>query len=432
LLLLAVFASAKGAEAEVIAFVGATIHPVSGPVVPSGVMVIEGDTILALGEGVEIPEGAKVVSLEGKHLYPAFVHPGTVLGLVEIGAVRATNDTNEAGDFNPELRAEVAFNGDSMLLPPTLAGGVVLAHVMPQGGLLTGTSALMRLEGWNWRDLTVAAPIALHLRFPGLPAAGSPGDGKADERRKQKKKRQKQLDEMDALFSDARAYGAARRAAEANKVPGPATDPKLEALQPLLQGELPLFLHANEKRQILQALDFAREQEISQPVLVAGPDAAEVTDRLREDDVSVILNGVLRLPSRGWQAYDAPLTAARRLFEAGIPFAIGDGGNRFQAANARNLPFHAAAAAAHGLPREEALASITLRPAEILGAADRFGSLEPGKEASFLVTDGDPLEITTRIEEVWNAGSPIDSSRNRQLRLYERYRSRPERVTETQ
>jgi imidazolonepropionase-like amidohydrolase len=401
------------ARAEPVALVGATLHPVSSEVIEGGILILDGDTLVAIGREVPIPPEARILDLSGKHIYPAFLHPDSVLGLTEISAVRATVDTKEHGDFNPELAAEVAFHGDSALLPPAVAGGILFAHVVPQGGVLAGTSALLRLSGWNWRDMTVRALVAQHLYFPALVDEEDEDDD--GERLKAKRDRHSQLQGLKAIFDDAKAYRQALPA-------GLAPDLKLAALLPVLDGTIPLFVHASEQRQILEALDFVEQQKVPRVVLVSGQDAVEVAPRLAAAGIPVLLSGVLRLPERSWDPYDAPYTAAGRLRQAGVQVLVGDGGG---AANARNLPFHAAMAVAFGLDPEEALRGLTLGAAELLGVADRLGSLEVGKEASFLVTDGDPLEITTHIEAVWSAGVPIDLSRNRQLQLYERYRSRP-------
>lgn len=421
--LLSVFAT--GAAAESVAFVGATIHPVSEPPIEGGVLLVEGSTIVAVGADVEVPADARVVDLAGSHLYPAFVHPGSVLGLTEIGSVRGTVDTTEMGDNNAHIRTEVAVNPDSELFPPTIAGGVVYAHVVPQGGTFAGTSAVMRLDGWSWEEMTVAAPVGMHVNYPAM-VRPTRGWGVPDEEEFERRK-ERALETLRETLADARAYAKARRAAAAGGAPRVDANPRLEALVPVLDGGLPIFLHAAEKTQIESALDWAAEEGLTNIVLVTGPDAQYLAERLAAEDVSVLLDGVHTLPSRRWEPYDAAFTPAARLHAAGVRFAIGDGGGGFGASNARNLPSHAATAAAHGLPREAALRAVTLSAAELLGVDDRVGSLEPGKEASFFAATGDPLEILTRIERVWVAGQEYDLSRDRQRRLYERWRDRPAR-----
>jgi imidazolonepropionase-like amidohydrolase len=411
---------ASAATAEVTAFVGATVHPVTAPPIEDAVLLVENGRIAALGRGLALPAGAEVVELTGKHIYPGFVHPASTLGLQEISSVRGTMDVSETGEVNPSLRSEVAFNADSLLLPVAISGGVLSAHVSMRGGLLSGTSAVLSLDGWNWEEMTLAAPVGMHLNFPRFtPARGWRGSESEEEA---KKRRERQLEELEEIFEDARAYARAREAAAAGRAPAPRHNRHLEALLPLLSGELPLFLHAEERTQIAAALDWARDQGFGNLVLIAGPDVRYHAERLARDGIPVILDGVHRLPARRWEPYDEPFAAAARLHEAGVLFAIGDG---FGASNARNLPFHAATAVALGLPPEAALEAITVRPAEILGVGDRLGSLEPGKDATFFVSDGDPLQTRTRIEAAWIGGREYDLSRDHQRRLYDRYDNRP-------
>ncbi len=417
--------SAWTAAGETVALVGATLHPVSGPDLEGAVLLLSGDTIAAIGTDVAVPPEARRHDVTGKHIYPAFVHASSVLGLSEIGSVAGSVDTTENGDLHPELRAEVAFHADSRILPATRAGGVLYALVAPQGGLVAGTSAVMSLEGWTWEDMTLRTPVALHIRFPAYRARRRSFFGRPPKPQEDvDKERKAAVTKLVELFAAGRAHARALTAAAEGQAPAPPTNLKLAALQPVLDGSLPVFLHATEKLQIEGALDFARDQQLLHPVLVTSADAAELIPRLAEQGASVILHGVLRLPSRSWQPYDTPFTAAARLHEGGIPFAITDG-QGLGPSNSRNLPFHAAMAAAYGLPREAALRAITLDAATILGVEDRIGSLEVGKAASFLVTDGDPLEITTRLEEVWFEGRPLDLAEDPQRRLYERYQKRP-------
>ena len=423
----ALAASAPAAHAGTVAFVGATVHPVSSPPVAHATVLVEGSRITAVGSDIPVPEGARVVDLSGLDLYPGFVHPQTDLGLIEIGSVRGTDDTTEIGRINSNLRAEVAFNADSFRLPPTVAGGVLTVHVVPEGGLFSGSSAVMRLDGWNWRDMTVAAPVGMHLRWPATRERNwrtPPEDEKAAAKR-----RKEAIDRIEETLEQARTYARALEAAAAGRAPKPDLDPRLEALVPVVRGELPLYVHADTDSQIEGVLDWlqgwAAPRGITRVVLVAGYDVARLADRVAAAKIPVILDTVHRLPLRDWEPYDAPFTAAARLHEAGVTFAIAAGGAGAGSENARNLPFEAATAVAYGLPRDVALASITLTAAEILGMGDRLGSIDPGKEATFFAVDGDPLDIRSHIERVWIAGREIDLSQNRQHRLYEKYRNRP-------
>ncbi len=412
------------AFARTTAYVGATVHPVSSPPIENATLLVEDGQITGVGSDLEIPAGAETVDLAGRHLYPGFVHPLSVLGLTEISSVRGTRDYSEIGDVNSDVRAEVAFNADSELLPVAMSGGILTAHVVPTGGVFRGTSAAIRLEGWNWEDMTLSSSVGAHLEYPRLRPPSRGSDPPSEKEIKERK--DEALKIITSTLDDARAYLKAIAAADSGSGPRPSFDAKLAALAPVLAGDMSLFLYADEREQIESALDWARDEEFSDVILVTGPDAAYLADRLAEDNIRVLLNGVHRLPERSWEPYDTPFTAAKRLHDAGVEFCIGDGGGGFKAPNVRNLPFHAATAAAFGLPKDVALRSITLSAAEFLGIEDRVGSLEVGKDATFIATNGDPLEVKTRILRAWIGGDEIDFSLDRQRRLYRKYLNRPQ------
>lgn len=411
---------AATAGAAPVAFVGATVHTVSDGDLPQGVVVVDRGRIVAVGAGLTPPAGATTVNLAGKHLYPGFLDPLGSLGLVEVNSVRGTVDTHEIGEDNANLRAEVAFNSDSLLIPVAIAGGVLSAHVVPAGGLVNGTSAVMTLRGWNWGDMTLASPVGMHVSYPRL----TQGERRFGNRSEDdfKKEKEKALKALQDIFDGARAYQKARVAATAKRGPAVEIDPRLEALIPVLEGKLPVFLHADEQTQIASALDWAKKEKLEKVVLVAGEDAQYLADRLAREKVPVILNGVLAMPNRRSEAYDAAYAAAGVLDQAGVQVAIatGDGPSMV-----RNLPFHAGMAAAFGLPKERALRAITLTAAEILGVSDRLGSIAPGKDATFFVSDGDPLEARSHIERAWIGGAEVDLTKNHHYELYEKYKNRP-------
>jgi len=414
---------AGAARAETLALVGATVHTVGGGDLAPGVVLIENGKITAVGKHVAPPSGAKVVNLAGKHLYPGFVDVQSALGLVEIGSVRGTVDTTEIGDDNANIHAEVAFNSDSILIPVAIAGGVLTAHIVPEGGIVNGTSAVMTLRGWNWRDMTLASAVGMHVTYPRM-TQGERRFGGQHSEDDFKKEREKALKALQDVFDSARAY---QRARAAHPTPAAAVeiDPRLEAMIPVLEGKTPLFIHADEQTQITSALDWAKKEKLTRLVLVAGEDAQYVAERLASEKIPVILNGVLAMPNRRSEAYDAAYAAAGVLHAAGVQVAIatGDGPSM-----ARNLPFHAGMAAAFGLPKDVALRSITLTPAEILGIADRLGSIAVGKDATFFTCDGDPLEARSHIERAWIGGTEMDLTRNHQWELYQKYKNRPRPV----
>lgn len=397
------------AVAQPLVLSGATVHPVNGEPIANGMVLIRDGLIEAVGTDIEIPDDAEVIELDGLQLYPGFVHPATQLGLTEIASVPGTVDTAEMGSINAALRVESSVNHDSELLPTSVAGGILSAHIIPGGGLIRGTSAVLRMDGWSWEEMVLATPSGMHIAFP----TGAAGDEDNED-----------LALINRVLDQARHYKSARAAADDGRGPRLPRNDQLQALTPLLAGEVPLMLSANGHRVIEAALDWAERQGFENIILVANSDVQFLAERLAASDIPVILQNPYGMPVRRWEPYDQSFRSATVLHEAGVRFAIGDGGSGMNVANARNLPFQAGTSIAHGLPPEIALKTVTLRPAEILGVADQLGSIEPGKRASLFAASGDPLEPMTQIRRVWIDGVEYDLMRDRSLRLYERYRAR--------
>jgi imidazolonepropionase-like amidohydrolase len=406
-----------------IALVGGKIHTVISSDIENGTILFVNGNITALGTDVSLPDGTERIDIKGKHVYPGLIAANSMLGLVEISAVRATRDYTEVGDIKPNVRAEVAINTDSELFPVARANGIAMALSVPSGGLISGTSALIMLDGWTWEDMTLKAPVGLHVRWPSMIIRRSPWEKRTEE--KQKKERDEKIQKIRDAFAEARAYLKAKKAEGRNGIPYHNTDIRWEAMIPVLKKEIPVFVYANEIQQIQAAVDWASEENVKM-VLVGGKDSWRVADLLKEKDIPVIIAGIHTLPMRRWEGYDTPFTTPLKLYEAGVSFCIAGSGSPFQAANERNVPYHAATAAAYGLPKEEALRAITIYPARILGVADKVGSIEVGKDATLIITDGDPLEITTHVERMFIQGRDIDLS-SRHTQLYEKYKIKYQR-----
>lgn len=396
---------------------GGTVHTISGARIEGGRVRIEGEHIVAVG-GSEVPlDGADRIDARGKQVYPGLIAAHSVLGLTEIGAVRATLDMSEVGLNAANARAEVAVNPESELIPVTRANGVLMALTAPQASassVITGTSALLQLDGWTWEELTLQAPVGLHVVWPQVSLPPWLPAEMADNARRANAEK---LRGLRRAFERARDYGQAEAAGRI-EVP----DLRLAAMQPALRREMAVFLHAGDAQAIGEALDFAAEFGL-RAVLVGAAEAWRVADRLRAMDVAVILGGTHVLPLRRHDPVDAIYAQAAQLKAAGVRFAIASPGDSFDTANLRNLPYHAASAVAHGLGYEDALRAITLSPAEILGVADRVGSLEPGKLATLVIADGDPLEVRTHVERAWIRGREVDLS-SKHTRLYQKYLER--------
>lgn len=409
LLLAAGLALSWSATAQVIVLQGATVHPISAPAIENATVVIRDGLIEAVGTDIEIPIDATVVDLTGHQLYPGFVHPATQLGLTEISSVAGTVDTTEMGNINAALRVEVAVNHDSQLLPATIAGGVLSAHIIPGGGLIRGHSAVMNLDGWSWEEMVIHSSAGMHIAFP----QGAVDDKDNDD-----------LKTINRTLDQARHWHQAKKASEDSGLPAPQRNDQLEALGPMLDGQVPLMLHANRYDSMEAALDWAQDQGFDNVILVATPDAQYIAERLAQDNVPVILKNVYALPMRRHEAYDSSFVAPARLAEAGVKFAIADATGGMDVANARNLPFQAGTAVAHGLDADTAMKSVTLWPAQILGVGDALGSIEVGKRASVFAANGHPLEPMTQITHVWIDGQAYDLSAVKGRAMYERYRQR--------
>ena len=404
-----------------IAIVGATLHPVAGAIIEKGTILFDRGKITNIGKDVTIPQGAELIDASGKHVYPGLISPNTDIGLTEIGAVRASRDITETGRINPNVRAEVAFNPESELIPVARANGITLAVSSPSGGLISGTSALLMMDGWTWEEMTLKAPVALHIQWPNMTITRAPWMRKSEE--EQKKERDAAIKELADAFHDARAYMTAKKAETQKGLPYHNTDLRWEAMIPVLEGKVPAVVWAYEIQQIQAAVAWAEQEDIK-VIIGGGHDAWRASDLLRKKDIPVLAGGIHRLPGRRFEEYDEPFALPAKLHRAGVRFAII---SQDEAPHERNLPYQDATAAAYGLPKEEALKAITLYPAEIFGIADRVGSLEVGKDATLIVTTGDALEITTNVTMEFIQGRKIDLT-SRHTILYDKYKEKYRRA----
>ena len=393
---------------------GGDLHTVSGGVLARTDLLVVDGRIAAIGEGLTAPTGAKVVDVSGQRVYPGLVALQSTLGLVEIGAVRATVDSAEIGDVTPEAAAHVAWNPDSELLPTVRANGVAVVQATPGGGdgKLAGRSFVVRLDGWTKEDAGLRATWGQQLRWPSARRGGDDDDEESE-----RAPRPDRLAELERAFDLALAYDRARTAESDSTV-----DVRWEALRPVVTGSEPLFVVAEEAREIAAALDFA-ERRALRMVLVGGAEAGEVAERLAARRVPVVLGPTHRLPRRIDAPYDDPYTLAARLVAKGVEIAFSLPGASW---DTRNLPFQAGTAIAFGLAPEAALRALTLAPAEIAGVADRLGSLEVGKEATLVVSAGDLLDpLTQKITHLLIRGREVTLD-NRHRRLFEKYDQRLE------
>ena len=403
-----------------VAIRNAAIYPVTSAAIPNGTIVFSDGRITAVGANATIPAGATVIDGTGLSVYPGMIDAGSQVGLVEVSSVAGTDDTSELGDLNPNSKAAVALNPHSNVIPVTRVNGVTTVVASPEGGIISGQSALINLIGWTPPEMIVKSPVAMTIQFPRVRSnfADIPQDEEAA--KEQQKSYSTQLDKLRDTFRDAQAYAKAASARERDRnVRRFDRDLILEALVPVVEGRTPVVIHAQRVNDLRAAIKFADEFKLK-AILAGAADVVKVIPDLKQRSIPVILGPILALPPREDDPYDILFTNAKALYDAGIAFAI----QTNDAHNSRNLPYHAAACAAFGLPKDAALRAITINPAQIFGVADRLGSLEVGKIANVIVTDGDPLEIRTNVRRVYIAGEEIPMESYHTL-MYEKFRKRP-------
>ena len=401
----------------------ARIVTVSGPDIENGTVVIRDGKIEAVGTNVSVPAGAQTIDGSGLSVYPGMIDAGTNMGLVEVPqGANGTVDTSEVGDLNPNAKAITAVNPHSAHIAVTRVEGITSTLSAPTGGLISGQAALINLLGTAQKEMAVVPNFALVINYPRIGGGGGGFGGfqppanlsqtlTANERR---------VEEIRKLLRDAEAYGRSLDAyAKDKSLPRPDRNVVLEPLIPYVRGEHPVILRADREAEIRGAIRFAEEMKLK-PIILGGNDAWKVASLLKEKNVPVILTGVFSLPGREDDAYDVLYEQPAKLQQAGVRFAIstGDAG-----AEVRNLAQYAGMAAAFGLSKADAVKSVTLYPAQIMNVADRLGSIEAGKMANLVVTDGDLLEIRTRIRYLFIDGRPVVLS-SRHTELNEAFKNR--------
>lgn len=405
-------------QSGAVLILGATAHLGNGQALPNSAIAFEKGKLTLVADATAIrldrSKFSKIFDAAGKHVYPGFIATDTRLGLVEIDAVRATQDFSEVGTLNPNARAIVAYNTDSDVQPTVRSNGVLLAQVVPAGGTLSGSSAVVQLDAWNWEDAAIRADDGQHLNWPTRQPRrrfGPPGRTPDEQ---PENLYDKNVDELHRFFKEAKAYC---------QKPSPEThNPRFEAMRGLFAGTQNLYLHVGEAKSIQEAVLFA-EQYGARPVLCGAYDVWLITDFLRAHQVPVLLAEPQRLPAREDDDYDQPYKTALALHQAGIPFALtGNGGWR-----QRNLPFEAGQAVAFGLPYEAAVQAISLSPAAILGIGTSTGSLETGKDATLFISEGDALDMRScQVTAAFIQGREI-SLDNKQKELYRKFEEKYKR-----
>lgn len=403
-------------QTQPIAITGATVHIGNGQVLNNATVVMVDGKITAVGTNVSIPAGAQTINAQGKHVYPGLILSESNLGLVEIGSVRASSDVREIGEMNPDVRSITAYNVDSKIINTLRSNGVLLANIVPQGGLLSGTSSVVQLDAWTNQEAAYKTDQGVHLNMPLLMAAPTRRFGgfgpNAQQPTDPVKEGLDRIEKLKTFFQQAKAYNAETTHEQSNL--------KFEAVKGLFDKSEKLYVHANTVKQMLVALDFVKEFGFD-VVIVGGSDSWQIADLLKQNNVSVILNQMHSLPTAEDDDVDQPYKTPAMLQKAGVTFAINDEDEQNRG---RNLMFNAGTAATYGLTKEQALQAITLNAAKCLGIDKQTGSIEVGKDANIIISDGDILDMrTSQVTDAFIQGRQINLD-NKQKQLNERYLTR--------
>jgi len=423
---------ARAAQAQsqpsVYAITHAKIFTLAGPPIEDGTLIVREGKIAAVGSSVEVPAGAQVIDAKGLQVYPGLFDAITQMGLSEISAVNATVDSSETGSYNPDVVAATAVSPSSEHIPVTRASGITEVLAVPGSGgfdsgggrgTLGGQASAIHLGGWTIDEMLIKKSAAMVLNFPEIQTEMfdfATFSRKERPYTEAKQEYDRQVNELTDWIDRARHYAQAIEKGSVSKYD---RDLKLEALAPVVRGELPVLVFADRARDIRNTVEFCDKQKLKM-ILAGGGEAYKVKDLLRSKDVPVILRPMLALPEDEDDPYDRELSQPAELAAAGVKFAIASFDNSF----ARRLGQNAANAVAHGLPYDQALRAVTINPAQIFGLGSQIGTLEQGKIANVIVTNGDPLELTTDVKYLFIRGQ-LTSTENKHHRLYEKYLNRP-------
>jgi hypothetical protein len=358
----------------------------------------------------------EVIDAGGKHIYPGFIAPNSTLGLTEIESVRATNDFRETGTTLPNVRSLIAYNTDSKIIPTVRSNGVLLAQITPRGGLVSGTSSIVTLDGWNWEDAAYKTDDGIHINWPTIQSRKYLDEDNIYPGPFEKNKDYvKQTDLLKKLFADAKAYTESADKVEANL--------RFEAMKGIFSGTQTLFIHSNTVKEMVEAINFAKQNKISKVAIVGGKESWMITDLLKQNEIAVIISRLHDLPTYQEDDIDLPYKLPYLLQKGGVLYCLNNEGD-MEAMNTRNLPFLAGTAAAYGLTKEQALRSITLNTAKILGIDKTTGSIESGKDATLFISIGDALDMrSNNVERAFIKGRDIDLNNDQKV-LYEKYKTK--------
>ncbi len=399
---------------------GGTLHTVTGDVLEEHDLLFAEGKIITIDEQIQPSPETDVLDIYGKHVIPGFIAGYTRIGLTEISAVKQTNDHSETGEINPNVRANVAYNPDSDLIPVTRSNGVLVINSAPSSGRIPGQSSVMMMDGWTWEDATLKHPTALNVNWPSMRF-----DFRKNAKKKEKEQREeynKSLREMDLLVRNVRAYHHRKNAKERKAEHKQKTDLRLESMIPFIVFKNPIHIKANDVRQIEAAVKWSNKHDLN-IVIVGGRDAWMITEILVENNIPIIILGVQTTPRRRFEPIHTPYKIPSMLQKAGVHFCISLDPGYPMDGHVRTLPDEAMRAASWGLTKDQALRAITLSAAEILGVDDYVGSLDLGKDATFFISDNEPLTQYNHPIKAYIKGREIDLS-DRQKNLWKKYKEK--------
>ena len=399
-------------QTEAITIVGATAHIGNGQVIDNSLIIIEDGkiTVCADARTTKIPYKGKIINAEKQHVYPGFIAPNSTLGLQEIGAVRATNDTREVGSMNPHIRSIIAYNAESKVTESMRPNGVLIGQTTPRGGSISGTSSIVQFDAWNWEDAAIKIDDGIHMNWPNTFSRGRWWLGE-DPGMKLNKNYSKNVDRITNFVAESKAHLKGKD--NAHHLP-------YQAMQGLYDGSKKLYVHVDDEKGIRDAVDFSKEHGIKHMVIVGGYQAINVTDLLKKNNIPVLVRRTHTTPELDDDDYDYPYKMAKLLVDKGILVGLQNSG-QMERANARNLPFQAGTVAAHGLDKEEALKLITSNTAKILGIDKQLGTLEVGKDATLFISEGDALDMRGNILTHAFINGRAISLETHQTKLWRRY-----------
>ncbi|MBI6120202.1 amidohydrolase family protein [Salegentibacter maritimus] len=404
-------------QTEAVTIVGATAHLGNGEIIENSLIIFEDGKITQVMDATEtkMQYRGRIIEAEGKHVYPGFIAPNATLGLVEIDAVRATDDEDEIGSMLPHIRSIIAYNAESKIVESMRPNGVLMGQIVPRGGSISGTSSIVQFDAWNWEDAVIKEDDGLHINWPDSFTRGRWWAGE-DPGIKVSEDYQEKILKLEEFFASAKAYLAGNNQK---------TNLAYEAMKNVFTGDKRVYVHVNAKKEILDVIDFKKDQKLEHLVIVGGYEAHKAIEDLKENNIPVLVQRPHDTPNSDDHDYDFPYKLAGILHNQGVLVALESSGS-MERMNTRNLPFYAGTTGAYGLGKEEALKLITSNTAKILGIDNMVGTLEKGKTATLFISEGDALDMRGNIlTHAFIQGRQV-SLDTHQTELYERYKKKYE------